>query len=386
MQIHRFPGLSVLSQTPKPHDDPGPFSSEEALKALRFHRSIPGYSETPLHSLKQAAKKYHTGDILVKDESFRFGLNAFKGLGGSYCMFRVLCESFGLDPGKTGLSDLQTPEMRERIGRLEFVTATDGNHGRGISWAAKLFGARAHVFLPKGSAEFRRRAIEEAGSAEAVVTEYNYDDTVTYAARMAEQKGWILLQDTSLEGYELYPKWIIQGYLTLAAELTAQLRDRVPTHVFLQAGVGSMAGGIAAYLQQCCAPASPLVTIAEPEAAACFFLSAKCGDGACHSVTGNPVTIMAGLNCGTPCGLVGPLRRDQSAHFCACEDDVTREGMCAFASPVPGDPAVSSGESGALTYGLLLRILNSAQLRALFRIRDDSVLLLINTEGKPQKK
>ena len=90
---------------------------------------------------------------------------------------------------------------------------------------------------------------------------------------------------------------------------------------------------------------------------------------------------MAGLNCGTPCSVIWPVLRDCSAFFCACADSVTERGMRAYANPEGGDPAVVSGESGAVTYGLLLSILESEQLRSLFRIGRDSVILLISTEG-----
>ena len=235
--------------------------------------------------------------------------------------------------------------------------------------------------MPAGTVEARRRAIEEAGAGTAEITEWNYDRTVQYTASLARQNGWILIQDTSWEGYEQIPSWIIEGYLTLAAEDVEQMNGLMPTHIFLQAGVGSMAGGIEAFFMDACKDRPPLVTIVEPDAAACIYRSALAGDGKAHSVPGNPVTIMAGLNCGTPCSVIWPVLRDCSAYFCACRDTVTEKGMRAYANPVGTDPAVVSGESGAVTYGLLLSILESEDLRSLFQIDRDSVILLISTEG-----
>ena len=358
-----------------------PYSEEAAQNALRFHRTIPAYEETPLVSLQCAAKRYNVDSVFVKDESFRFGLKAFKGLGGSYCMFRILCEKLGLDPAASDYSTFLDEKIRECVSQTEFVTATDGNHGKGVSWAAKLFGCKAHVFMPKGTVEARRLAIENAGSADATITEWNYDRTVQYAASLAEKNGWILIQDTSWEGYEQIPQWIIEGYLTLAAEAVAQMDGKRPTHIFLQAGVGAMAGGIEAYFVNRYREEKPLVTIVEPEVAACIYQSALAGDGEMHSISGNPRTIMAGLNCGTPCGVVWPILRDCSAAFCACTDEITEKGMQAYAKPFGTDPAVVSGESGAVTYGLLLEILQSDSLRKQFRIQNDSVIFLINTEG-----
>ena len=250
--------------------------------------------------------------VLVKDESARFGLNAFKGLGGSYCMFRVLCERFGLDPETADFSSFRGETIRKACAGIEFATATDGNHGKGVSWAAGLFGCKAHVFMPKGTVEVRRRAVEEAGSASAEITDLNYDQTVQYAASLAERNGWVLIQDTSWEGYEKIPGWIIEGYLTMAEEITARMNGLLPTHIFLQAGVGSMAGGIESYFLDYGGDQRPLVTIVEPTAAACIYQSVLAGDGRAHSVAGSPETVMAGLNCGTPCGVTWPVLRDET--------------------------------------------------------------------------
>ena len=197
MEIRRD-GIRILKNPQRKERPKAVFTEEKAQEALRFHRSLPAYGETALRSLDALAKSLRLGGIFVKDESGRFGLNAFKGLGGSYALFRLLCERFGLDPRKTNFADLLQEPYRTKCRAVEFTTATDGNHGRGVSWAAGLFGCRAHVFMPAGSAEARRRAIEEVGfEAEAVITPYNYDGAVAHAARLAEENGWVLVQDTS---------------------------------------------------------------------------------------------------------------------------------------------------------------------------------------------
>ena len=378
---YHFEQLNVLCQEPVPGIGLPAYSARKAADTLRFHRSLPVYAETPLVSLKSLSAREKVKAVFVKNESFRFGLKAFKGLGGSYCMFRILCERFGLNPAIADYSSFLRDDIRKACGEITFATATDGNHGKGVSWAAKMFGCKARVFMPKGTVEARRRAIEEAGAGIAEITEWNYDRTVRYTASLAEEHGWILIQDTSWEGYEQVPAWIIEGYLTLAAEAMQQMNGLRPTHIFLQAGVGSMAGGIEAFFMDSCRNNPPLVTIVEPDVAACIYRSALAGDGKAHSVPGDPVTIMAGLNCGTPCSVIWPILRDCSACFCACRDSVTELGMRAYARPVGNDTPVVSGESGAVTYGLLLSILQSDTLRSLFRINQDSVILLISTEG-----
>ncbi len=377
-----FSDISILLN---PQKTSGPdnniFSDDIARDVHRFHKSIPHHKETSLLSLKAAAKQNNVAAILIKDESTRFGLNAFKGLGGSYAMFRILCRLFNLDCSNSDYSTFQQPEISRKCKDIIFATTTDGNHGKGVSWAAKIFGCQAKVFMPSGTLEVRRKAIETAGNATAEITEFNYDQTVQHTAELARKNGWILIQDTAWEGYEEIPKWIIDGYLTMGWEITEQIVPMKPTHIFLQAGVGSMAGGIAAYMLNKYMEDKPSIIIAEPEEAACFYLSAKAGDGMIHSVEGNPQTIMAGLNCGTPCRTIWPVLRDCTDFYCACKDVITEEGMYAYANPLPNDPKIISGESGAVTYGLVRRILKEDVLRELFNITPSSVILLINTEG-----
>ena len=357
------------------------FDKTMAADVIRFHKSLPDYAPVPLVLLKEQAVDLGIKGIYCKDESHRFGLNAFKGLGGSYAMFRILCEKLGLDYKNVDYQFFQNEEIRKRCANIHFVTTTDGNHGKGVSWAAKLFGCNATVFMPKGSVEVRRKAIEEAGNATAEITEFNYDQAVEHSRNLALKNDWILIQDTAWEGYEQYPEWIIDGYLTLAAETIEQLKNTVPTHVFLQAGVGAMAGGVLEFLLSCYHDKPPIMTIVEPTEAACIYHSVKNGDGRCHSIEGNPSTIMAGLNCGTPCRVTWPAIRDKATFFCACDDIITEEGMRAYANPAGSDKAIISGESGAVTYGLVNRILRDEPLRNLFRIDANSVILLINTEG-----
>ncbi len=357
------------------------FTQKQAEDALHFHKSLPMYQETRLISLTAAAHSYGVRKIFVKDESGRFGLKAFKGLGGTYAVFRLLCQKFKMNETTATFEDFQREEIRKQCEAIEFVTATDGNHGKGVAWAARIFGCKSHVFMPKGTVEARRKAIEDAGASTVVITDLNYDKTVAYAEKMAQEKGWILVQDTSWEGYEEVPRRIIEGYLTMAAEIENQMEEDRPTHIFLQAGVGAMAGGITAYYLNRYRNDPPCITIVEPETVACIYLSAEMADGEPHTVEGDPITIMAGLNCGTPCGIIWPVLRDGVSFYCACDDCITKEGMRAYANPLGGDPAVISGESGAVTYGLLLEILKDKELKELWKMDEKSVILLINTEG-----
>lgn len=379
--------IRVIGETRSYHADiPSAFCTAEAAAPSRFHKTIESYEITPLVRLPALAKRLGVRELCVKDESKRFSLNAFKGLGGSYAMYRILCEKLSLDPVTTTLQEFTGSEYREALGQIEFVTCTDGNHGRGVSWAAGLFGCKAHVFMPCGSQEIRAEAIRKAGPADVVITELSYDDTVSLAKEMSEKRGWILIQDTAWDSYEKIPTWIIQGYLTLIAEATEQLEQLSlrPTHVFLQAGVGAMAGGILGYLADYYKEQKPLTVIVEPEAADCIFSSAEAEDGKVHSVEGIAQTMMAGLNCGTPCKTTWPILRDYAEFYCSCEDSVAALGMKTYASGMDGDPIIVSGESGASTLGALESIMSDERLedlRTVMHLTTDSVILLINTEG-----
>ena len=363
---------------------PEAFLSGAAESVRRFHSRMAGYRKTPLTALPGLAEALGVKNIYVKDESGRFGLNAFKGLGGSFAMFRVLCERLSLDPASVLPEDLE--KYRDRIRGTEFATCTDGNHGKGVSWAAGLFGCRAHVFMPRGTREVRAAAVRAAGPADVSVTDLNYDGTVEYAREMSEKNGWILIQDTSADGNEKIPSWIMQGYLTMASEAFEDL-DALgvrPTHVFLQAGVGSMAAALLACFLDRWGKERLTSAVVEAEAADCFFRSVKAADGLPRSVGGNPETMMAGLNCGSPCSVAWPVLRDHAGFFISLPDRAAAEGMKLYASGRSGDPRIVSGESGASTLGALAGIMRDGSLsgaRSAMGLSGRSVVFLISTEG-----
>lgn len=354
-------------------------STMATSKARAFHASMPGYRPTPLVDLAALASHLGVGRILVKDESQRFGLNAFKALGGSYAIARILGDRYGLqDLSFEQLSCLQSEP-------LTFVTATDGNHGRGVAWAASKFGQRAVVYLPKGSAKSRVEAIRALG-AEADVLDHNYDEAVRYAARQADRNGWVLVQDTGWQGYEQIPAWIMQGYLTMADEAWEQLevlRAAKPSHVFLQAGVGSMAGAVLGFFRNRLGN-NLHASIMEPATAACVYRSVVIGDEEPHTVSGDLQTIMAGLACGEPNPLAWPILRDCASTWFSCPDYLAALGMRILGRPLAGDVAVIAGESGAIGVGLLAVLMQASEfthLRQQMQLGPGSTVLIINTEG-----
>lgn len=355
------------------------FSVEEAQKALAFHSRLDGYEPTPLRKLDVLAASLGISGMYVKDESKRFGLNAFKGLGGSYALGKVIAEKMGRAVGD--LSDI--PE-----GSFTFVTATDGNHGRGIAWAAKNLSQHAVVYMPKGSSKERLENIRALG-AEAEITDLNYDDTVRFAKEQAEKNNWILVQDTAWEGYEEIPSWIMQGYTTMALEAAQQLGDTVPTHIFLQAGVGAMAGAVTGFFSNYYSEKPPKIIIVEPDRASCLFKTAKADDGALHKVEGDLDSIMAGLCCGEVCTVGWEVLRHHAGYFFSCPDYISADGMRVLGNPLKGDEPVISGESGAVTSGLVYHLMTDedlAQFRETIGLGEDSVVLCISTEGDTDRE
>lgn len=378
--------ISILPGNPISDPKFSYFTEQELKSARSFHQSLPQYRETPLVALPQLAQKLGVGGVYVKDESHRFGLNAFKGLGASYAIARLLSERLGLD--KPDYKALMEANGKHYGKDIIFVTATDGNHGKSVAWAASIFGCRARVFMPKGSKESRVQAIRNINNTPVEVTQMNYDDTVRLAADWAKQNGQFLVQDTGTAEYHQIPRDITLGYTTMVAEALKQMRGQYktekPTHVFLQAGVGSMAGGVLAYLVQQFRPSPPCMTIVEPDTVACIYESAQGGTGKPVVVGGISETIMAGLNCGEPNPLIWPILRDYASFFASCPDWVTEQGMRILAHPQSGDPAVISGESGAVGVGLLGQLCHSPQLRDAKRrmgLDESSQILLFSTEG-----
>ena len=356
------------------------FSMPVAEKVNRFHTTFEGYMPTPLAELSRTAESFGGGKVFAKDESYRFGLNAFKALGGSYCLGSYIAKLLQKDISLLSCSDLTGKDTQKAVGNITFVTATDGNHGRGIAWTAAMLGQKAVVYMPKGSAAERLENIRRLG-AEAQITDVNYDDTVRFAKQQAEKNGWVLVQDTAWEGYTEIPTLIMQGYLTMALEAAVQLGDKKPTHIFLQAGVGAMAGAVAAFFRNLYGR-DVRILVAEPCKADCFYRTAKADDGHLHTVDGDLDTIMAGLACGEPCTIGWELLEYCADGFISMEDAVAADGMRMLACPWADDDRVISGESGAAGFGAVMEILrNQPQIKEQFCIDENSTVLCFSTEG-----
>ncbi len=368
------------------------FGPKGAEKARRFHASFPEYQATPLADLAGLAQNLGLGKVYVKDESYRFGLNAFKVLGGSYAIGNYIARRLGRQIDQLPFEVMTGEEVRRQLGKLTFVTATDGNHGRGVAWTANRLGQKAVVYMPKGSAPERLRNIQALG-AEASITDLNYDDAVRLANEGAEKYGWVMVQDTAWEGYEDIPGWIMEGYTTMALEAAEQMKaagTERPTHIFLQAGVGAMAGGVTGFFADLYGDRErPIITVVEPNKADCIYRTARARDGKLHFVGGRMDTIMAGLACGEPCTIGWNVLRDHADNFVSCPDYVAAKGMRVLGNPLPGDARVVSGESGAATLGFVAEVMQNESLdwlRQQLCLDKDSRVLCISTEGDTDRE
>ena len=362
-------------------------SLENVAKARAFHESFPQYSVTPLAKLDHMAAYLGLKEVYVKDESYRFGLNAFKVLGGSFAMARYIAKQTGKDVSELPYNVLTSDELRNEFGQATFFTATDGNHGRGVAWAANKLGQKAVVLMPKGSTQTRLNNILKEG-AKATIEEENYDECVRMANAMAEKtENGVMVQDTAWDGYEEIPAWIMQGYGTLVLEADKQLKkngvDR-PTHVFVQAGVGSLAGAVVGYFAHKYKENPPVMVVCEASAADCLYRSAVQADGNLVNVTGDLQTIMAGLACGEGNTIGWDILKNHVTVFASCPDWMSAKATRIYANPLENDPHIISGESGSVPLGLAYTALHdedAKDLKEALKLDENSNILVISTEG-----
>ncbi len=333
--------------------------------AIEFHSTLPEYKATPLTHLPGLAKKYGVKNIYLKDESYRFGLNAFKGLGASYAVHKVL-ES---DP------NIET-----------ICTATDGNHGRAVAWSAKNLGKKSVIYVPGDTTKKRIEAIEAQG-AKVIQIAGDYDKACETAKNKSLENNWALVQDTAWEGYTEIPALIMAGYLTMFKEIEKSLEKKDDIDiVFLQAGVGSFAGsGVFHYLNKY-GKNKPKIVIVEPEEADGILLSFK--NDKISTSKGSGTTIMAGLNCATPSmGAWGIIKSGTDLSL-KVNDDYTRKAIRELYYPNASDKRIISGESGAAGLAGFLALMNEAELREVkddLNMNENSNILFISTEGDTDK-
>lgn len=330
---------------------------------------------TPLYSLPGLAAQLGVADILVKDESERSVLGSFKALGAPIALVRLILREF--PEQRFEARGLLAGEYSSALADFTVISATDGNHGRALAAAAQSVGCRCVIVLHANVSIEREEAIAAYG-AEIVRITGNYDESVEEAATLAAKNGWLVVSDTSYDGYEDIPRDVMQGYGTIAAEILEALARRV-THVFLQGGVGGMAAGIASYLWELYGEERPTFIVVEPTQADCLYQSAIAGQAA--KATGLVDSVMAGLACGETSPLAWIFLQPCVDFFMTIEDDEAVSAMRRIAAGSDMDIPVVSGESGVAGLAGLIGLANDPQLAEQVGLNAESRVLLINTEG-----
>ena len=349
-----------------------------ADEAERFLAARDNRAETPLHALPALAAELGIGSAYIKDEGKRLGLGSFKALGGAYAVMHLVLEEAGRRLGRpVDVAELHNPEVKAIAAGMTFACATDGNHGRSVAQGAGLVGARSVIFVHSGVSNERVAAIARFG-AEMVRVAGDYDQSVREAARVAAERGWTVVSDTSWPGYERIPGLVMQGYTVIVREALKRL-PRPPTHVFLQAGVGGFAAAVAGHLAIMLGADRPKAIVVEPARAACVYATAKAGRPV--TIVHSKPTVMAMLECYEP-SLVAwrVLSRIGDAFMTVDEEDAVSV-MNRLARPSGNDPAIVSGESGGAGLAGLIRAAADKKMRAALGLDGDSRVLIINSEG-----
>jgi diaminopropionate ammonia-lyase len=351
--------------SPNPHRDAEFRSSAPPTRPLtQLHRLLPGYAPTPLVGAPGLAAAWGVGRVLVKDESTRFGLAAFKVLGASWAVYQVLLQRAGL-PADTPWT-AASPEWLAAGGLRRLVTATDGNHGRAVAFMARMFGLAAQIFVPAGTTTGRITAMQDLG-ARVTVVDGDYDDACARAAASLAPDA-SLVSDAYTPGHEQVTEWIVDGYATLFLEIT----DDVDA-VFVPVGVGSLAAAAVRHFRARPGSTVRLVGV-EPDDAAC--VQASLAAGSLVRTPGPHRSVMVGLSCGTPSALAWPLLRPGLDATIAVPSSAAEGAMRALAGQ-----GIRSGGTGAASAAGATAVLGDPASRWLLGLDDRSTVLLLNTEG-----
>ncbi len=319
-----------------------------------------GYAASPLHCLPAFANTCKVAEVVYKDEADRFGLASFKGLGAAYVVHQQA---------------QQQAQSGNSVKDFIVASATDGNHGRSLAWGAQQAGCQAKIFVHSEVSDNRVNAIAQYG-AQVIRINGNYDDSVRECAKQAAENGWLIISDTSWHGYTELPKTVMAGYTVLTQELAKQM-STPPTHVFLQAGVGSFAGAMVVGLWRVFG-VLPKIIIVESDLTPCLLESARN-----HTLTSVDIleeTVMAGLSCGEPSLLGWEILSKTASHFITIPDTAVGAFMRDFATGVLGHKIVA-GECAVAGAIALQAVTGNAQWSEQLGLNQESRVLLFGSEG-----
>jgi diaminopropionate ammonia-lyase len=351
-------------------------SLEKSADAFKQISRWPGYSPTPLHSLDAIAERIGVGGILYKDESQRFHLKSFKALGGAFAVARQLQKRILQETGESAsIEDLLEKRYREIVEKIVISCATDGNHGRSVAWGCQMFGCACVIYIHRDVSEGRQQAMESFG-AEVIRIDGNYDASVKLADSDAALHGRIIVSDTSYSGYMEIPLDVAIGYTVMLAEAVEQMRGAIPTHVFIQAGVGGLAASVCAYFWELWGERRPRFVVVEPEQANCLQQSAASGEPV--TVEGDLETLMAGLSCGEVSLQAWRILETGADDFMTVSEDSVAPCMRLLAS---NEPSIEAGESAVAGLAAAIAGRQDPQMAAELGLDESSLIFIIGTEG-----
>jgi diaminopropionate ammonia-lyase len=337
-----------------------------ASRPRAFHARLPAYAPTPLVAAPALADELGVGELLVKDESRRLGLPAFKMLGAAWATYRALeARAAGSLDGWQSVDELRTAV--EPLRPLTLACATEGNHGRAVARMARLVGLDAHVVVPRHVAAARVEAIRDEG-ARIETIDGTYDDAIERSAELIGERT-VVVSDTAWPGYEEIPEWVVEGYSTIFDEID-EAGAAAPGVVAVQMGVGSLAAAAIRHYRG----RGVRILGVEPLAAACVMASIEHGE--LTTVPGPHDSSMGGLNCGRPSTVAWPDLSTGLDGVVAIDDDAAQAAIDRLAAL-----GLASGPSGAAALGGLLALGDVAGARERLGLSASSRVLVLNTEG-----
>ena len=351
-------------------------SVSKGNQALDTISSWPKYQVTDLHKLKGMAEQANIDQIYYKDESKRFDLKSFKALGGAYAVTRFLQQYLEeLNGEQPTMTQLLSGQFKEQLKDVVVSCATDGNHGRSVAWGSQMFGCQCIIYMHRDVSAGRQTAVE-AYAAKVIRITGNYDESVRQAAVDAELHGRVIISDTSYEGYTEVPANVALGYTVMLSETVEQLNGVIPTHVFIQAGVGGLAAAVCGYFWDLWAEQRPRFVVVEPEAANCLQESAKAGK--LQAVEGDLDTLMAGLACGEVSHIAWDILDQGADDFVTLSEDAVAPCMQALEQH---SPSIEAGESAVAGLAACLIGAQNIQWRSDLGLNEHSKVLVLGTEG-----
>ncbi len=291
-------------------------ASIDVAAVNRLLNLCPIAQKTPLHASKALAEKLNIGNIWFKDERMRMGLGSFKALGASYVIASEAAEKLKGTP----LADITETQWKTALTSEVFVAASAGNHGLSVAAGARIFGAKAVIYLSKTVPEDFANRLRGFG-AEVVIAGDDYDESLAESMRVAEENGWYLLADGTWEGYDTGRK-VMEGYLVMADEAYSEMVKNPPTHIFLQAGVGGLAAAAAIMAREYFADTQ--IIVVEPDKAPCLQQSILAGK--LIEVTGGDSN-MGRLDCKTPSLVALNTLAYTANHFMLVSDEEAEQAL-----------------------------------------------------------